>query len=111
MPPADKESQDSRLVRVETIQDAVIATVSKLERRIESIENDHAEQIGILAKLSQTVDTLAETVSTLSELTKDLDKGQEVVKARFNIIIGILSTIGIAVITGVVKILFFDGAG
>ena len=105
------ENTEVRFVRIELAQDAHGLRLDKLESRALELEKNHNDQISLLAKLGQTVETLAETVSTLSELTKELDKSQEVFKARFNIIIGILSTIGIAVVAGVVKLLFFTGGG
>lgn len=103
------ESTEVRFVKLELAQEAHDERLVKLEHRALELEKNHNDQVGILAKLGQTVETLAETVSTLSELTKELDKSQEVFKARFNIIIGILSTIGVAVVAGVVKLLFFTG--
>lgn len=105
------ESTEVRFIKLELGQEAHAERLDKLEERSDVLEKNHNDQIGLLAKLGQTVETLAETVSTLSELTKELDKSQEVFKARFNIIIGILSTIGIAVVAGVVKLLFFTGGG
>ncbi len=83
--------------------------LEEAKARISILEDNHSEQVNILAKLGQTVETLTSTVGTLNKLTSDLDKGQEVFKARFNIIIGILSVIGSAVIVGMVKLLFFTG--
>lgn len=103
------ESTEVRFIKLELAQEAHVERLEKLEVRALELEKNHNDQVGILAKLGQTVETLAETVSTLSELTKELDKSQEVFKARFNIIIGILSTIGVAVVAGVVKLLFFTG--
>lgn len=103
------ESTEVRFVKLELAQEAHDERLGKLEHRALELEKNHNDQVGILAKLGQTVETLAETVSTLSDLTKELDKSQEVFKARFNIIIGILSTIGVAVVAGVVKLLFFTG--
>jgi hypothetical protein len=103
------ESTEVRFVKLVLAQEAHDERLGKLEHRALELEKNHNDQVGILAKLGQTVETLAETVSTLSDLTKELDKSQEVFKARFNIIIGILSTIGVAVVAGVVKLLFFTG--
>lgn len=108
MLPVSEESAEIRFVKLEFGLEANLARLSQLEDQVEILEKDHNDQVGILAKLGQTVETLADTVSTLSDLTKELDKSQEVFKARFNIIIGILSAIGAAVIVGVVKLLFFS---
>lgn len=98
-----------RLVKLELIQESQEEALDNVVERIKVLEEDKTEQIGILARLGQTVETLAGTVHTLSSLTKELDKRQEVFTAKFNIIIGILSTIGVALVAGVVKILFFTG--
>jgi iron-sulfur cluster repair protein YtfE (RIC family) len=103
------ESMEVRFIKIELAQETHQDRLNKLELRADALEKNHNDQVSILMKLGQTVETLAQTVSTLSELTKELDKSQEVFKARFNIIIGILSTIGIAVVAGVVKLLFFSG--
>jgi hypothetical protein len=105
-----EDSAEVRFVRLELGQEVQGEEISKLQDRVQVLERDHSEQVGILGKLGQTVETLADTVEALSKLTKELDKSQEVFKARFNLIVGILSTIGVAVIAGVVKLLFFSGS-
>jgi hypothetical protein len=105
-----EDSTEVRFVRLELGQEVQGEEISKLQDRVQVLERDHSEQVGILGKLGQTVETLADTVEALSKLTKELDKSQEVFKARFNLIVGILSTIGVAVIAGVVKLLFFSGS-
>ena len=101
------DSSEIRLIKLEINQDFEDIRALDLIGRVKILEEDKTEQIGILARLGQTVETLALTVATVSELTKQLDKRQEVFTAKFNIIIGILSTIGVALIAGMVKILFF----
>lgn len=103
------DSNEVRFTKVEMNLHAIGTNLDKLEDRVEFLEDDHTKQVNILMKLGQTVEILLDTVSALSDLTKELDKGQEVFKARFNIIIGILGIIGASVLTGVVKILFFSG--
>jgi uncharacterized coiled-coil protein SlyX len=103
-------ADEVRFVKLELNVASNIEQLETFEERLKALELNHSEQVSILAKLGQTVETLASTVTTLSQLTRELDKGQEVFKARFNITIAILSTIGVAVIAGVVKILFFGGA-
>jgi hypothetical protein len=103
--------EEVRFVKLEMTQLAHSERLSGLDAKLKSLESNHSEQVGILARLKQTVDTLADTVITLSELTKDLDKNQEVFTARFNLIVAILTTIGVAVVAGVVKLLFFTGQG
>lgn len=103
------ESIEVRLVKLELGLEGNDGRLDQLEGKVHTLEKNHNDQVSILAKLGQTVETLAETVTTLSSLTKELDKSQEVFRARFNIIIGILSAIGIAVVAGVVKLLLFSG--
>lgn len=103
-------STEIRFVRLELGHQANSVRLESVEDRVKSLEQNHSEQISVLARLGQTVEILADTVATLSELTRELDKSQEVFRARFNITIAILSAIGIAVITGVAKLLFFTGA-
>lgn len=105
------DTNEVRFVKIEMTQMAQTDRLISLDNKISLLESNHSEQVGILARLGQTVDTLADTVNTLSILTKDLDKSQEVFKARFNLIVGILTTIGIAVITGVIKLIFFSDQG
>lgn len=105
------DSTEIRIVKLELGQEVIQDQLEKLENRVEVLEDDHSKQVNILVKLGQTVDTLAETVATLGRLTHDLDKSQDVIKARFNIVIAILAAIGGAVITGVVKLVFFSGGG
>lgn len=104
-------TNEVRFLKIELNNETTQGRLNKVEERVEVLENEHFDQVKVLDKLSTTVSILSQTVSTLSDLTKELDKGQEVFKARFNIIIGILSTIGIAVIGAAIKIIFFPGIG
>ncbi len=103
------ESNEVRFAKLEMQMETSNERIERFNNRVDRLEQADQEQLTILTKLGHTVETLAQTVATLNVLTRELDKGQEIFKARFNIIIGILSAIGVTVMAGVVKILFFAG--
>lgn len=110
------DSTEVKVIKLETQSEIFLDRLFKLEDKVHVLEENHFKQVAILSKLAQSVDTLLITVSSLQiivtdmkEVTAKIDKGLEVTKARFSIIIAILSAIGLATVTGLVKILFFLG--
>ena len=102
---AEKENNEIKLVRLELSAEHQEEKLVDLENRVTVLEERHGEQVNILGKLSQTVETLATTVKALNDVTHELAMGHAVVKARFNWIIGILSGIGAAVLVGLIDLL------
>lgn len=100
------DSTEVRLVKLELSADHQEESLLDLEHRTNTLEDRHSEQVNILGQLSQTVGTLTTTVSALHAITEQLSKSHTIVKVRFDYVIGLLSLIGAAIITGLIGIFF-----
>jgi uncharacterized coiled-coil protein SlyX len=99
------DSTEVRLVKLELSSEHKEEAILNLQSRTAALENKNSEQVNVLGQLSQTVNTLTITVAALNKITAEIAKSHDVIKARFDYVIAILSTIGITVVSGVVAML------
>lgn len=110
------ESTELRIAILQRDQKEIVEKLGDVESRVTALEDNHSVQDNVLGRLEQTVahlssavHTLHTTVVAMNDMTVQTDKALAVTRARFDIVIAILATIGVAVIGLGVKLLFFPG--